>query len=103
MEIYSLLRNTWLALDEQAEEAAVVGLCKHQSPSTLYFECAVKAAEIAKFSPETEEDRTVHMEMHRKPVASAVIYALELSESFLLSQSGGILKRSCPKHSWPCN
>ena len=55
------------------------------SLETLYYECALK---LSQFSPETEEDRTVHMEIHRKSVAIAVTHALELSESFLVNLEG---------------
>ena len=65
---------------------------KHQTLGTLYFECArecaVDAAEIAMVFPDTEEDRTVHMELLRKSVARAVTYALELSKSFLVILEG---------------
>ena len=48
----------------------------------------VEAVKLSQFFPETEEDRTVHMEIHRKSVAIAVAYALELSESFLVNLEG---------------
>ena len=59
-------------------------LCNHMSLETLYYECALK---LSQFSP-AEEDRTVHMEIHRKSVAIAVTHALELSESFLVNLEG---------------
>ena len=62
---------------------------KHQTLSTLYFECfrecAVEAGKLSQVSPETQEYRSVHMETYRKSVAIAVAHAIELSESFLVN------------------
>ena len=68
-------------------------LCNQMSLETIYYECALK---LSQFSPETEEDRTVHMEIHRKSVAIAVTYALELSESFLVNLEG--LNEAAPSY-----
>ena len=55
-------------------------ICKQESLSTLYYECVVDAEEIAKLFPDTE--------LLRKSVAMAVVYALELSKSFLVILEG---------------
>ena len=76
------------AFDPQAVMSSLIEMHhKHQSLQSLYscaHYCAVEAG-ISQVSPETEEDRSVHMETYRKSVAIAVAHALELSESFLVN------------------